>query len=61
MLKWLACVPIKYETKYDGYLINGCIFHIKRIENARSTQNSGVCIDAQTLMRSSSKDKNHIC
>ena len=60
-LKWLACGPRKYGTMYDEYLINGCRFHIKIIENVRSTQNSGVCIDAQTLMRSSAKDKNIVC
>ena len=59
-LKWLACGPRKYATKYDDYSINGCIFHVKRIENVRATQNSGVCIDAKTLMRSSAKDKNPI-
>ena len=57
----MACGPIKYATKYDGYLINMFIFHIKRVENVRCTQNSGVCIDGQTLMRSSAKDKNPIC
>ena len=56
----MARGPRKYATKYDGYLINGCIFHVKSIENFRATQNSGVCIDAQTLMRSSAKDKNPI-
>jgi len=59
-LKWLAHGPRTYATKYDGYLINGCRFHVKSIENVRATQNSGVCIDAQTLMRSSAKDKNPI-
>jgi hypothetical protein len=39
----------------------GCRFHIKRIENPRTTQNSGGSIDSQTLMRSSEKDKNPIC
>ena len=57
----MACGTIKYAITYDDYLINGCIFHIKSIENVRSTQNSGACIDAQTLMRSSEKDKNPIC
>jgi hypothetical protein len=59
-LKWLAHDPRKYVTKYEGDLINGCIFLIKSIENLRATQNSGVSIDAQTLMRSSAKDKNPI-
>ena len=59
-VKWLARGPRKYETKYDGYLTNGRRFHVKSIENVRTTKNSGVCIDAQTLMRSSEKDKNPI-
>ena len=59
-LKWLAHGPRTYATNYDGYLINGCRFHVKSIENARASQNSGVCIDAQTLMRSLAKYKNPI-
>jgi len=57
----LAHGPRKHATKYGGYLINVRRFHIKTLENVRATQNSGVCIDAQTLMRSSAKDKNPIC
>ena len=59
-LKWLECGPRTYATKYDCYLINGCRFHVKGIENVKAIQNSCVCIDAQTLMRSSAKDKNLI-
>lgn len=60
-LKWLSCGPKKYATKCDDYLINGCRFHIKSIENVRSTQNSGVCIESQKLMRSGAKDKKLVC
>ena len=59
-LKWLEHGPKTYATKYHGYLINGCRFHVKILENVRATQNSGVCTDAQTLLRSSAKDKNPI-
>ena len=38
----------------------GVYFMLKSGENVRANQNSGVCIDAQTLMRSSAKDKNPI-
>jgi hypothetical protein len=48
-------------NKHEGYLINGCIFHIKIIENLRTTQNSGLYIDSQKLLRSSEKHKNPIC
>ena len=58
--QWLACGPRTYATKYDVYLINGCRFHVKSIENVKTTQNSGMCINAQTLMRSITKDKNPI-
>ena len=30
------------------------------MENERTTQNSGMCMEAQTMMRSSSKDANPI-
>ena len=36
-IKWLACGPRTYEAKNDGYLINGCRFHVKSIENVRDT------------------------
>jgi hypothetical protein len=36
-LKWLARGLKKYATMYEGYLINGCIFHIKIMENVRAT------------------------
>ncbi|KAF7126805.1 hypothetical protein RHSIM_Rhsim11G0005700 [Rhododendron simsii] len=39
---------------YTGYIINGQRFHTKEAE--KSTQNSGVSIDAATLCRSSVKD-----
>ena len=56
----MECDPRKHATMYDGYLINGFIFHIKIIENVRSTQNSGVCIDEHTLMRSMQKKKSYM-
>lgn len=59
-LKWLARGPRKFVNKYKGYLTNGYRFHTKSMENERTTQNSGVCMEAQTMMRSSSKDANPI-
>ncbi|XP_022156739.1 uncharacterized protein LOC111023579 isoform X2 [Momordica charantia] len=55
LLKWLANGPRKIAMSYTGYIINGQRFHIKSME--RSTQNSGVSIDATTLCRSSAKDR----
>ena len=43
---------------YTGYIINGQRFQIKSVE--KSTQNSGVSVDAATLCRSSAKDKSQV-
>ncbi|KAF7152180.1 hypothetical protein RHSIM_Rhsim01G0163400 [Rhododendron simsii] len=54
ILHWLANGPRKHAMSYTGYIINGQWFHTK--EAKKSTQNSGVSIDAATLCRSSVKD-----
>ena len=54
LLKWLAYGPRKQAISYTGFIINGQRFHVKDIE--KSTQNSGVSIDATTMCRSSAKD-----
>ena len=54
MLNWLAYGPRKHATSYSGYIVNGKRFHIKDVE--KSTQNSGVSIEATTMCRSSAKD-----
>lgn len=59
-IKWLACGPRKFMNKYKGFLVNGYILHTKSIENERTTQNSGMCMEAQTMMSSSSRDANPI-
>ncbi|KAA0060576.1 putative En/Spm-like transposon protein [Cucumis melo var. makuwa] len=43
---------------YTGYIINGKRFHAKSVE--KSTQNSGIAVDATTLCRSSAKDKSQV-
>ena len=53
-LKWLAVGPRKHATSYLGYIINGHRFHTSDVQ--RSTQNSGVSIEAETIYRSSKKD-----
>lgn len=58
--KWLARGTGKFMNKYKRFLINGYRFHTKSIENERTTQNSGMCMEAQTMMRSSSKDANPV-
>ncbi|KAF7128000.1 hypothetical protein RHSIM_Rhsim11G0005200 [Rhododendron simsii] len=54
ILQWLANGPRKHAMSCRGYIINGQWFHTKEAE--KSTQNSGVSIDAATLCRSSVKD-----
>ncbi|TYJ98659.1 uncharacterized protein E5676_scaffold507G00490 [Cucumis melo var. makuwa] len=58
LLKRLANGPTKNVMSYTGYIINGKRFHTKSVE--KSTQNSGVVVDATTLCRSSAKDKSQV-
>ncbi|XP_062118192.1 uncharacterized protein LOC133831793 [Humulus lupulus] len=58
LLKWLAYGPRKHAASYTGYIINGQRFHIHDIE--KSTQNSGVSIEATTMCRSSAKDVSQV-
>ena len=47
-------------SKYNGYTINGCRYHIKERDDLRTTQNSGVSVIASTMQIASTKDKNPI-
>ncbi|XP_062080640.1 uncharacterized protein LOC133785417 [Humulus lupulus] len=58
LLKWLAYGPRKHAASYTRYIINGQRFHIHDIE--KSTQNSGVSIEATTMCRSSAKDVSQV-
>ena len=53
-------IPInhKYHSKKGPFNGKYEILIAPIMMYVRATQNSGVCIDAQTLMRSSEKDKN---
>ncbi|XP_073137452.1 uncharacterized protein [Henckelia pumila] len=56
-IQWLAHGPRKHVTSYTGYIINGHRFHTIDIE--RSTQDSGVSIEADTICQSSGNDYSH--
>lgn len=57
-LRWLARGPRAEVISYTGYIVNGQRFHTKDVE--RSTQNSGVTIEAETICRSSARDTNQV-
>jgi len=45
----LLCVGPKRKVNcYNGYFINGYVFHTEEYEYARKTSNSGVCIKGST-------------
>lgn len=44
-----------YVTKPKAYIINGCRFNTKSLDDVRFMQNSGVCIVAKTTQFSSVK------
>ncbi|XP_031262356.1 uncharacterized protein LOC116120545 [Pistacia vera] len=57
-LKWLANGPRNHAMSYNGYVINGQRFHTKDVD--KSTQNSGVSIEATTICRASAKDTSQV-
>ncbi|XP_031262844.1 uncharacterized protein LOC116121024 [Pistacia vera] len=57
-LKWLANSPRNHAMSYNGYVINGQRFHTKDVD--KSTQNSGVSIEATTICRASAKDTSQV-
>ena len=54
MLSRLAFGPRREAISYRGYIVNGQRFHTK--ESEKTTQNSGVFLEATTMCRSSAKD-----
>ncbi|XP_073304102.1 uncharacterized protein [Primulina huaijiensis] len=56
-IQWLAHGPKKHVISYMGYIINGYRFHTLDVE--RSTQDSGVSIEADTVCQSSANDYSH--
>lgn len=57
-VKWLACWPKPFVVSYTGFIINGIRFHTEAAE--KSTQNSGVSVEADTMCRASARDTNQI-
>ncbi|XP_042388109.1 uncharacterized protein LOC121980216 [Zingiber officinale] len=53
-IQWLAHGPRKHVISYTGYIINGYRFHT--IDVGRSTQDSGVSIESDTVCQSSGND-----
>ncbi|XP_071740172.1 uncharacterized protein [Rutidosis leptorrhynchoides] len=52
--------PSEVVKKHKGYVINGFRFHIKDVEKNRTTQNSGVILQALTSSFSSARDNDPI-
>ncbi|XP_071728492.1 uncharacterized protein [Rutidosis leptorrhynchoides] len=59
-IKTSAIGPNEVVKKYKGYIINGFRFHIKDVEKYRTTQNSGVILQALTSSFSSARDNDPI-
>ncbi|XP_060966293.1 uncharacterized protein LOC133034854 [Cannabis sativa] len=58
LLKWLAYGPRKQAISCTGFIINGQRFNVE--DDKKTTQNSGVSIDATTMCRSSAKDQSQV-
>ncbi|KAG8374944.1 hypothetical protein BUALT_Bualt10G0048200 [Buddleja alternifolia] len=59
-LRALAQGPNPVGKRYTGFIVNGFRFHVKKFENRRRTQNSGLIVTAQTSSFSSRNDNNPI-
>nr|XP_011465696.1 PREDICTED: uncharacterized protein LOC101306728 [Fragaria vesca subsp. vesca] len=53
-VKWIACRPKADVISHTGFIINGNQFQTEAIE--KTTQNSGVFVEADTICRASAKD-----
>ncbi|XP_075486375.1 uncharacterized protein LOC142525980 [Primulina tabacum] len=56
-IQWLSLGPRNHVTSYTGYVVNGHRFHT--IYVGRSTQDSGVSIEADTFFQSNASDNSH--
>lgn len=60
MLYNLSKIPRTQVVKHSGYIINGVRFTTEKRDKLRVTQNSGVCLVAETMQYASAKDKHPI-
>lgn len=54
----LADGPHEFGRRFKGYFINGFRFRTKKGENNKTTQNSGIMMDANTMNYASARDRN---
>lgn len=59
-IRWLAGKPSYTILTFEGYLVDGVKYFTKERDDARVVQNSGVCLVANTVQISSSKDLNPV-
>lgn len=59
-VKWLSYGPMKQVLEYSSYLIDGVLFRTRKRDDTRTTQNSGVSIQASVMQVASAKDKNPV-
>jgi hypothetical protein len=59
-LIYLSKGPKEVGLQYQGFMVNGFRFHIKKVERKRKTHNSGVSINTITSSFSSIGNENPI-
>jgi len=47
-LSLLSLCPERKVKCYNGYFVNGYVFHIEKYEHGRKTYNNGVCVKGST-------------
>ena len=57
-IKYLAKGPYRHARRFKGYIINGFRFRTKDRDKGRTTQNSGVILNASTMSYATRRDRN---
>ncbi|KAL6221919.1 hypothetical protein ACLB2K_005311 [Fragaria x ananassa] len=57
-VRWIAAGPCHEVAKFSSYIVDGVQFYTKLLDDVRACQNSGVYLEADTMVVASARDKN---
>ncbi|KAL6214278.1 hypothetical protein ACLB2K_013715 [Fragaria x ananassa] len=57
-VRWIAAGPCHEVAKFSSYIVDGVQFYTKLLDDVRACQNSGVYLEADTMVVATARDKN---
>ncbi|KAL6218569.1 hypothetical protein ACLB2K_011779 [Fragaria x ananassa] len=57
-VRWIAAGPCHEVAKFSSYIVDGAQFYTKLLDDVRACQNSGVYLEADTMVVASARDTN---